>query len=56
MWVRLLHTYVVECGEKLGKEEKERLRVWFGEEREKGLAERVGMSVGELEELVGRLA
>lgn len=58
---RLLHTYVAECAEQLGKEEKERLRVWFGEGRErvgseKGLAERLGMSAGELRDLVERLA
>lgn len=59
--VRLLHTYVVICSEKLSRSETETLKTWLdqGKEKEKGdekrLAERFG-NVNELSALIGKLA
>jgi len=58
---RLLHTYVVICSEKLSGSEKDELKSWLeqGKEKEKGdekvLAERLGMDASELNSLIEKV-
>lgn len=61
---RLLHTYTVTCSEMVSKSEKEGLRTWVEQEKEKAkgddkvLADRLGLDVSEVrilsENLVAR--
>ena len=57
----MLHTYAVTCSEKLSKSEKEELRSWIEQEKEKEkgddklLADRLGLDVTELRALCEKL-
>jgi hypothetical protein len=60
--VRLLRTYAVNCDGEFSPSEKQALRGWIEKEKdkdggggEKGLAERWGLSNGELKELIQKV-